>query len=142
LGAQVPLPTVWISFDLFEASFDLRDITGQLGIEPTSAHRTGDPIKEDQGRWPRDRWRITIGPRNTIEIGNMLDELVTRLRPAEQALRGVYDANKVEAMITCAVEPQSGVTPYILFPNEVVQWAAAHDVALAVDVMLWREEED
>jgi hypothetical protein len=26
-----------------------------------------------------------------------------------------------------------GLTPYILFPNEVVQWAAEHDTEIAVD---------
>jgi hypothetical protein len=69
----------------------------------------------------------------------MLGELISRLRPAERELRHAYEANKVEAVITCAVEPRSTVTPYLLFPHEVVQWAALHDVALAVDVMLWAD---
>lgn len=140
MAAEEALPKVWISFDFFGASFDPEEITHQLRIKPTSSHRTGEPIKDDKGRWPRDRWRVTVGPRETVEIGGMLDELIASLRPAEGALRDAYERHKVEAMITCAVEPQSAETPYILFPQKVVQWAAAHDVSLAVDLMLWREE--
>lgn len=141
MSADEALPEVWVSFDFFGATFDPDAITARLGIEPTSAHRTGDPIKEDKGRWPRDRWRITIGPKNTIEIGDMLTDLLARLAPAEGALSQVCIENRVEPMITCAVEPNSATTPYILFPENVVKWSARHDVAIAVDVMLWREND-
>jgi hypothetical protein len=134
-------PTVWVSFDLFGATFDPDAITRDLGIEPTSAHRRGDPIKDGKARWPRDRWRITIGPEQTIEIGRMLDDLLDRLRPAEQRLRVGYEKHGVESMITCTVEPTSRVTPYILFPDYVVKWSAEQGVAISVGVMLWREDD-
>jgi len=35
----------------------------------------------------------------------------------------------------------SAMTPYILFPENVVKWAAQHNVAIAVDVILWREND-
>jgi hypothetical protein len=141
MDSEAP-PRVWISFDLFGATFDPASITRQLGIEPGQSHRAGDAIREDKGRWPRDRWRITIGPRATTEIGDMLSEVLDRLAPAEHALAQMLGASELEAMITCAVEPRSALTPYILFPVEVVAWAAVHDVALAVDLMLasgWSE---
>lgn len=66
----------------------------------------------------------------------MLAELLSQLAPAEHALTRVLRANELEAMITCAVEPKSALSPYILFPVDVIAWAAQHDVALAVDLML------
>lgn len=141
MTADETFPRVWVSFDLIGASFDPDAITAQLGVEPTSHHRIGDPIFADQGRYRDDRWRVTIGPHITVEIGPMLSELMTRMKPGETKLHQVYMQHNVEAAITCAVEPTSSVTPQILFPMDLVRWAAQHDVELAVDVMLWRTEE-
>lgn len=70
----------------------------------------------------------------------MLSELLMRLAGTESAFDKVYANNGVEAMITCAVEPKSAITPYVLFPQEVVRWAADNNVAIAVDLMLWRDD--
>jgi hypothetical protein len=140
LSDDETLPRVWVSFDFFGAAFDPDVITAELGVEPTEHHRVGEPIRGDKGRWPRDRWRITVGPRETIEIGAMLSEVQARLARAEDALANVCAEHRVESMLTCAVEPTSAQMPYILFPNDIVRWAGDHDVAVAVDVMLWRDQ--
>jgi hypothetical protein len=135
------LPRVWVSFDLLGASFDPDAITAQMGVEPTHAHRRGDPIREDKGRRRHDRWRVTAGPRETIEIGEMLSEVVERLAPASNVMNAVYATHDVKAMLTCAVEPRSALTPYVLFPVEIVQWAAQQGVAITTDLMLSQEHE-
>jgi hypothetical protein len=124
------------------SSFDPECVTRQLGVQPTLQHRRGDPMLGAQGQWRRDRWRVTIGPRDTIEIGDMLSELMAYMAPGENKLRQVCAELGVEATLTCAVEPKSSLTPSIFFPRDVVQWAASHDVVLDIDVMLWGEEDD
>lgn len=141
------LSHVWISFDLValereEASFDPDYITEQLGVQPTQQNRIGDPIHEGKGRRTFVRWRISVGPVDTIKIDRMLEEVISRLRPVGDKLRTVCDEIGVEPMLTCRVEPRSAETPDITFPLAVVQWAAENNVVLAVDVMLWRDEDD
>jgi hypothetical protein len=141
VSTKQAFPEVWVSLSIMGAPFDPDAVTARLGVEPTSHHRTGDPILGDQGRRRRDRWRVTIGPRDTIEIGGMLSELLVHMAPGEDKLRQVCAELGVEATLTCAVEPKSSLTPYIFFPRDVVRWAASHDVALDIDVMLWGEED-
>jgi hypothetical protein len=141
MTADETFPRVWVSFDFIGVSFDPDAITAQLGVEPTSRHRIGAPIFADQGRYRDDRWRVTIGPHVTVEIGSMFSELMDHMKPGETKLHQVCKQHSVEAAITCAIEPTSSVTPQILFPMDLVRWAAQYNVELAVDVMLWRTED-
>lgn len=141
------LPEVWISFDLVAleregASFDPEYVTEQLGIQPTQQNRIGDSIHEGKGRRTFVRWRISVGPVDTIKIDGMLEEVISRLRPVGDKLRAVCDVIGVEPMLTCAVEPRSAQTPDVTFPRTVVQWAAENNVELAVDLMLWRRDDN
>lgn len=120
MTADETFPRVWVSFDLIGASFDPDAITAQLGVEPTSHHRTGDPIFANRGRRRHDRWRVTIGPHVTIEIGSMLSELLARMKPGEQKLRQVCAQHSVEPAITCDVRCRTnllGDATYLV-PNE------------------------
>jgi hypothetical protein len=72
----------------------------------------------------------------------MLSELLAWMAPSELRLRQVCADLGVEATLTCAVEPKSSLTPYIFFPRDVVRWAAKHDVALDIDIMIWGEDDD
>lgn len=140
------LPEVWVSFDLVAlerdgASFDPDYVTQQLGVLPTQQNRIGDPIHEGKGRRTFTRWRISVGPVYAIKIDGMLDEVISRLRPVSDKLRAVCEEIGVEPMLICAVEPRSAQTPAITFPVEIVRWAADNRVALDVDVMLWRKDD-
>lgn len=137
-------PRVWISFDLVSrerdaTSFDPDYITGQLGIEPTQTNRVGDPIGERGGRRSFTRWRLSVGPVETIDISPMLSELMSRLQLASPRLRHLCEELGIEPTLTCAVEPKSAATPDITFPVDVVGWAAANSVSIGVDLMLWPE---
>jgi hypothetical protein len=134
------LPSVWLSFDLVGGPFDPDVISARLGVAPSSQHRTGDPIHLGRGRRRHDRWRVTVGPKGTLEIGEMIDELRRRLQPATSALQEVCAEFGLRPLIICAVEPTSSKTPNILFPSAFVRWAAEIRCGISVDVMLWRDE--
>jgi hypothetical protein len=140
------LPRVWVSLDLVaqEASgvtFDPDHVSTMLGVEPTQQNRTGEPIHDGKGRRTFTRWRISVGPVDTLTIEQMLGDVISRLGPASQKLRAVCDEIGVAPILTCAVEPRSAATPNITFPRDVVRWAAESDVSLAVDIMLWRGDD-
>ncbi len=71
----------------------------------------------------------------------MLEEVISRLRPVSDKLRAVCVEIGVEPMLTRAVEPRSAQTPDVTFPRPVVRWAAENNVMLAVDIMLWRKDD-
>lgn len=140
------LPRVWVALDLVaregdNTQFDPDHVTDMLGVEPTQRNRVGDPIHDGKGRRTFTRWRISVGPVDTISIDTMLDEVMARLRPAGEKLRAVYDEIGVEPMLTCTVEPRSARTPDVTFPLAVVKWAAENNLVLAVDIMLWRHDD-
>jgi hypothetical protein len=147
LMSSEALSRVWVSFDLVARerdgiTFDPDYVTRALGIEPTQQNRSGDPIHDGQGRWTFTRWRISEGPLETVTITGMLDQVISRLSTAGQKLNTVCDEIGVEPILTCTVEPQSAETPDVTFPRPVVQWAANNNVALAVDIMLWRRDNE
>jgi hypothetical protein len=135
------LPHVWLSLTIMGGDFDPDELTARLGIVPTSHHRAGDPIVGDKGRRRQDRWRVTIGPRDTVQIGGMLDELLARMAPGSERMKELCGELGLEATLTCAVEPVSAETPSVYFPSAVVQWAADQCVAIEVDIMLWRNDD-
>jgi hypothetical protein len=112
----------------------------QLGVVPTQQNRVGDPITDRGGRRSFTRWRVSIGPVETIDISPLLTELMTRLRPAEHKIRSLCSEIAVEPKLTCTVEPRSAETPDVTFPHEVIRWAAAEGVSIGVDIMLWRQD--
>ncbi len=134
--SQESLPHVWVSFTLIGDSFDPDVITAALGVRPTSHHRKGDQ-RGKTARWPRARWRVTVGPRDTIEVDAMLAELMAYMASGEREIKRVCADLGLEGTITCAVEPTSSLTPALTFPPEIVRWAADRDIAIDVDVMLW-----
>jgi hypothetical protein len=141
------LPRVWISFDLVarkgdKVVFDPNYITSVLGVEPSQQNVIGEPMHVGKGRWFFTRWRVSVGPVDTIAIDGMLNEVISRLEPAGDRLRTVCDEIGLEPTLTCAVEPKSAETPDVTFPLAVVQWAADNKVKLAVDIMLWRHDDD
>jgi hypothetical protein len=141
------LPRVWVSLDLVARRsdgvvFDPNYITSALGVEPSQQNVIGEPIHGGKGRWPFTRWRVSVGPVNTIAIDGMLSEVISRLKPAGEKLRTVCDEIGLEPTLTCAVEPKSAETPDVTFPLAVVKWAAENNVILAVDIMIWRRDDN
>jgi hypothetical protein len=94
------------------------------------------------GCWPVIMGRLLLGPVETIAIEAMLDEVIMHLRPAGQRLRAVCDEIGVEPVLMCRVEPKSTETPAITFPVRIVCWAAENKVALDVDILIWRKDDD
>lgn len=101
--ADPRLPHVWVSFDL-DGTFDPDLVSTELGIEPTSRGRKGDPIRADppRGRRTHDRWRVTIGPRDTLQIDAMLSELRAGQGEAREAHNGRQPIRTGQS--TCPVE--------------------------------------
>jgi hypothetical protein len=133
------LPHVWVSFTLLGDSFDPDAITMALGVAPTSQHRKGDQ-RGKTARWPRARWRVTVGPCDTLDIDAMLAELLAHMMASSREIKRVCGELGLDATITCAIEPTSALTPAVRFPPDVVQWAAERDVAIDVDLMIWRDD--
>jgi len=135
------LPTVWLSFDLVGGSLDPDAVSTELGVAATSQHRAGDPIHLGKGRRRSNRWRITVGPRETENVDEMIVELLAMLEPATSKIPDVCERFGAEPFLTCAVEPVSWRTPTIKFPPTLIQWLADTGSAIAVDLMLWSEDE-
>jgi hypothetical protein len=72
----------------------------------------------------------------------MLTELRAYIAPGEHELRRVCAELGVEATLTCAVEPTSSLTPAMIFPPDVLRWAADYDITLDIDVMLWASDSE
>jgi hypothetical protein len=142
------LPEVWISLDLVaressEVDFDPDDVTQELGVVPTQQNRVGDAIRAGQGRRTFTRWRLSVGPTDTLTIDAMLAEMLLLVRPAGSKLRSVSKQIGVTPVLTCAIRPRSTeandgsyVTPDVRFPLDVVRWAAENEIVLAVDILL------
>jgi len=133
------LPHVWVSFTLIGDSFDPDTITVALDVAPTSQHRKGDQ-RGKTARWPRARWRVTVGPRDTLDIDAMLAELLAHTTSSSAEIKRICGELGLEATITCAIEPTSALAPAVRFSPEVVQWAAERNVAIDIDVMIWRDD--
>jgi hypothetical protein len=142
------LSEVWLSLDLVaredsEVDFDPDHITEELGVVPTQQNRVGDAIRAGQGRRTFTRWRLSVGPTDTLATDAMMAEMLSLVRPAGSKLRTVSEQIGVIPVLTCAVRPRSTgatdggyVTPDVRFPLDVVQWAAENAVVLAVDILL------
>jgi Domain of unknown function (DUF4279) len=120
-------------------TFDPSYVSAVLGVEPTQHNRIGDPIAHGVGRRTFDRWRVSVGPVETIEIESMLDQVVARFSDCGDRLLLVCNEIGVQATLTCTVEPRSEETPVITFPVRIVRWAADNRVAIDVDIWIWRK---
>lgn len=136
------LPIVSAVLRLWGGRFDPDLATARLGVEPTSRYRTGDPTPGGFGRRRRDGWIVHIGPRETLDVAAMLDELRERMAVSAEVVRQTCADLGISPRIYCAVSPTSTLTPGLMFSAEVVAWASALGASIEVDVMLWPDDED
>lgn len=122
--------------------FDPDLVTARLGVEPTSRYRSGDPTPGGFGRRRRDGWIVRIGPRETLDVAAMLDELRGRLTVSSAVVRETCGELGLVPDIECAVSPTSRLTPIITFPPEIVAWVNDLGASIDVDVMLWADDDD
>ena len=139
-------PRVWVSLDLASLAhepvdFDPDYVTQRLGVTPTQSNRLGDQISDHGGRRSFTRWRLAVGPTETIDASPLFRELMDRLKPADGRLGILCRELGLAPKLTCTVAPRSAASPDITFEKDVVEWAAANGVVLAVDLMLWRNDD-
>lgn len=131
------LPIVSVSFRLGGKAFDPDLVTTRLGIEPTNQYRAGDHISKRIGRRPHDGWIVRIGPRQTVEVASMFDELRGWLIVSSAVVTETCNELGLEPWITCAVEPTSKLAPSLLLSSDVIGWARDLGASIDVDLMLW-----
>jgi hypothetical protein len=131
------LPSISIYFRFYGESFDPKEITQRLHVEPTIQFQPGDPIVEGlPGRRTRNGWMVKIGPLQTIEIQAMLDELKTCVNIPGTVVRQACIELDVEAVIVCGVlQPPSTPSPHLKFPPEFLEWASALGASIEIDVI-------
>jgi hypothetical protein len=128
-------PTVGIYFRFYGTAFDPDEITRRLGIEPTSHYRAGDSAAGRTVPHRRDGWMIKIGPRETFEIEDLLQELQNQVDVTGAAVKQVCTDLQVQAVVVCAiVQPASASTPALEFPASFLEWVAGMGASINVDV--------
>lgn len=132
------LPRVSLYFRFYGESFDPNEITRRLGVEPSICFRPGDPITEDgRGRRSGFGWMVKVGPRKTLKIDALLQELQERITVSAADVQQLCRDLNVELVILCGVGmDKADDLPTTYFPQDFVKWAAEMGAALNVDVIL------
>lgn len=127
-------PIISMYFD-FYGVFDPAEITGRLGIEPTSQFKSGEKRPSGVGSRRRDAWIIEVGPVQGFEIDDLLRQLEAAVSVPSEEVRRVSSELKVKAVVTCEVKSVSSM-PSLCFSDEFIRWAASLGAAIDVDIML------
>ncbi len=128
-------PSVGIYFRFYGTSFDPDEITRRLRIEPTSHYRAGDPAGGRTLPHRRDGWMVKIGPRETFEIEDLLQDLQKQVDIPGAEVKQLCIDLQVRAVVVCAiVQPASVSTPALEFPPSFLEWAADKGASINVDV--------
>jgi hypothetical protein len=130
-------PQVQIYFRFFGERFDPDEITRRLGIEPTIQFRPGDSITKDgRGRRRHFGWMVKLGPRDTLDIDDMLRELRERVIVSAVTVKKLCDDLGVDLVIVCGVSGESADTmPEMLFPTDFLKWVVELGAELSIDVI-------
>lgn len=131
-------PIVRLDLRFYGQTFDPDEITRQLGIEPTTAFRPGDPISPDgEGRRRGFGWRFTALEREGLDIQDMLQELRDRVPVPGQLMKQVCHDLDVRAIAFCGVRQRgSQITPALIFPPEFVEWVNGLGASIEIDLIL------
>ena len=131
------LSRVSLYFRFYGDSFDPDEITRRLGIQPTHSFRPGNPITEDgRGRRRGYGWWIKVGPKNTLNIENMLQELREQVDVSPNVIRQVCSDLNVDRVILCGVGgEEAGTMPAMFFPADFLEWVVELGASLNVDVL-------
>jgi hypothetical protein len=132
------LPIVMLCFRFYGDSFDPEEITRQLGIEPTSQFRPGDPITKDgQGRRRHYGWRLRVGDRETLQVDDIIQEFRGRVDVPSSVVRQLCRDLNIEAAVLCGVrQGDYETTPALVFPPDFIGWVSEMGASLEVDVIL------
>lgn len=80
---------------------------------------------------------VKVGPRKTLEIDAMLQELREQVPVESNVVRSVCRDLDLELVIVCGVGMGSADDfPVTYFPQDFVRWASGMDAAINVDVVL------
>lgn len=130
------IPEVSLYFRFYGDAFDPDEISRRLGVQPTNKFRPGDPIDEEgRARWPGYGWVIKVGPRQTLDIEEMLGELQKRANVSPQVVRQTCAELDLDLVITCAVSgEETDSMPVMFFSEEFLSWAVGLGASLNVYV--------
>lgn len=133
-------PIVTLYFDFYGKSFDPEEISKRLAMEPTYQFQKGDPIPPlDLRNRRRDGWTLKVGSVETFEIDDLLDQLKAAVTASPEAIKEVLSEFDVGAEVTCEIVPGWESFPAMVFPADFIEWAAAREATVSVDVIAWPE---
>ncbi len=87
------------SLRVFGPNVDLDAISKTLGVEPTHAHRNGEPKKRSERLWTHDMWLYTIDVNRERPLGEHLDALWELVRPHLDYLKDLKNTATVDVFL-------------------------------------------
>src|SRR5690349_5438001 len=126
------LPRISLYLRFYGTPFDPSQVTERLELQPTGAYRMGEPIQPAAGlpsvedaAHHQDGWFLKLGPRDTQQIDEMLADFEERVGPAAAKVQSLCDELDIEAVVLVGiVQPISGSSPNLKFPQGFLRWVA------------------
>jgi hypothetical protein len=131
-------PEVTLFFRFYGPAFDPAEITHRLGIQPTAQWRAGDPksVGTETVHRRHDAWMMRVADRETIEIGDMLEELQEQVNVPGNIVKQICAELGVRAVVVCGViQSPEGPSAALEFPADFLDWTAALGASINVDVI-------
>jgi hypothetical protein len=121
--------------------FDPEELTARIGVHPTHSGRAGETLKFGGPR-RRDLWAIRVGPRDALDLEELLVELFEQLRPGWEQIKQVAQELRLELVIGFVVEIRTNTGPIAHFTPPVLAQLIDLGAALDIDLLVRRPRPD
>lgn len=118
--------------------FDPDRVTASLGTAPTRSWRAGERLGESIVIFDDDGWRLTVGPFESTDATEQLQQLLSVVSPFEANLLEIKEMLSLDLMVTltqyvCGGEPS---VAGLYLDQSMVRWLNRLNAELDFDVML------
>ncbi|KIL51485.1 hypothetical protein KP77_09970 [Jeotgalibacillus alimentarius] len=125
-----------IYFEITAPDLDTEAVTKQLGMTPSESYHKGDLIEDSFYHYrKRGSWSISSGYQEDLFMDESYKKVIDPLREKTALINQLRTAYDATCRIVVVSEMFNGQAPALLFPADVVQFAA--DVHAEIDIDLY-----
>jgi hypothetical protein len=127
-----------VYFALTGDDFDPDEITNQLGVAPTSKHRTGD-VGRYKPRLDFSLWELSTEETETLDIYELVACLYSQLGSKALEIRRLVDACRLNAVLAVVLwidTNQNESAPGLGFDEKVISFL--HETGASIDIDIYR----
>ncbi|GKU83086.1 DUF4279 domain-containing protein [Niallia sp. NCCP-28] len=128
--------TVMVCFSIFGDAFPIENISGKLGVLPTTAYKKGELIANRSSSFSRKEtsWDLSTGYQVSCDVNEQLQQILNKLQNKTSVIKEIKENYLVECKFFIVIKIANGSTPALYLDKEAIKFASSIEAEFDIDL--------